>query len=36
MTDAIVSYITDPKNIATKTILIAIAAFLRIFRSVNK
>ena len=34
--DAIVSYSTEPKNIVTKTILVAITAFLRAFSSINK
>ena len=34
--DAIVSYSTEPKNIVTKTILVAITAFLRAFSSINE
>ena len=34
--DVIVSYSTEPKNIVTKTILVAITAFLRAFSSINK
>ena len=34
--DAIVSDSTEPKNIVTKTILVAVTAFLRAFSSINK
>ena len=34
--DAIVSYNTEPKHIVTKTILVAITAFLRAFSGINK
>ena len=34
--DAIVSYSTDPENIVTKTISVAITTFLRAFSRINK